>query len=83
MTDSQTPMTDALLALDTLGPRRAVNVADDLEYLARRLERGRAELIAALAVITDHACETYPHFEDARGQRDIAQARAVLAKVGT
>jgi len=32
----------------------------------------------ALRVLVDHAKETYPHFESERGQRDIAQAEAVL-----
>jgi hypothetical protein len=39
-----------------------------------------AELLEILEIITDHACEMYPHFESERGQREIAQARAAIAK---
>lgn len=38
------------------------------------------ELVHVLKVMVDHAKETYPHFESERGQRDIAQAEAVLEK---
>ena len=38
------------------------------------------ELVEALAVLTDHASERYPHFESERGQREITAARALLAK---
>lgn len=39
------------------------------------------ELIDALREITEHAEEQYPHFESERGQRDIAKARALLARI--
>ena len=38
------------------------------------------ELLEALRVLADHAQEQYPHFESERGQRDIAQALAAIAK---
>lgn len=38
------------------------------------------DLLAALDTLTDHAQEVYPHFESERGQKDIAQALAALAK---
>lgn len=38
------------------------------------------ELLAALEVLVEHAQETYPHFESERGQRDIKQALAAIAK---
>lgn len=34
-----------------------------------------------LTVLVDHASERYPHFESERGQRELEQARALLAKV--
>ncbi len=37
-------------------------------------------LLEALSTITEHAQETYPHFESDRGQRDIAQALAAIAE---
>lgn len=49
---------------------------DDLRLLA-----GSWEMYDALRVLVDHAQEAYPHFESDRGQRDIASALAVLAKV--
>jgi hypothetical protein len=38
------------------------------------------ELESALRYIADHASEAYPHFEDTRGQADIANARAAILK---
>jgi len=38
------------------------------------------DLLKALRVLVEHAQEKYPHFESERGQRDIEQALAVLAK---
>lgn len=32
----------------------------------------------ALFMLTDHACETHPHFESPRGQEDIARAVVAL-----
>ena len=43
-----------------------------------RLIAAAPDLLAALDVLTDHAEETYPHFESERGQRDIAAARAAI-----
>ena len=45
-----------------------------------RLRAVNAELLDALEVLTEHANETYPHFECHRGQVDIARARAAIAK---
>ena len=36
------------------------------------------ELLAALIVLEDHASETYPHFENPRGQNDLVQARTAI-----
>ena len=38
------------------------------------------ELLRVLEIITDHAEETYPHFESERGQVDIARAVKAIAK---
>ena len=38
------------------------------------------ELLDILRTLTDHASETYPHFESERGQREITRARNVIAK---
>lgn len=46
-----------------------------------RYKAERDELLAALTTITEHAEETYPHFEDTRGQADIARARTLIAKI--
>jgi len=35
-------------------------------------------LTSALEVMIDQACETYPHFESARGQRNLANARLAV-----
>lgn len=45
-----------------------------------RLIASAPDLLAALQTLTDHAQETYPHFESERGQRDIAAALAAIAK---
>jgi hypothetical protein len=39
-----------------------------------------ADLLVALKTLAEHASETYPHFEDTRGQADIAAARAAIAR---
>ena len=45
----------------------------------REQDRKRiAALVAALQKMTDHAQETYPHFESERGQADIKQALEAL-----
>jgi hypothetical protein len=59
-------------------------VYDDIDH--QRAEcvalRGTvADLRSILLTLTDHASEMYPHFESERGQREIAQARAIIAKV--
>lgn len=51
-----------------------------VEEIADRAVNAHAGLVEALEVMTDHAGEKYPHFESERGQRDIKQAQAVLAK---
>ena len=56
--------------------QRKLAVLDRLDAV---LEINRA-LMLALAVITDHAGEKYPHFESERGQRDIEAAHAALAQ---
>ena len=38
------------------------------------------DLLEALKAMVDHASEQYPHFESERGQKDIAEARAAIAK---
>lgn len=61
---------------------------DGINNDTRRMEaRANAKLIAsapellgALSVLVDHAEERYPHFESTRGQTDLAQARAAIAK---
>ena len=53
----------------------------DAAYIVRCCN-SHAALVVALAVMVDHACEAYPHFEDKRGQTDIANARAALALAG-
>ena len=51
------------------------------EQLANaRLIAAAPELLEALSVLVDHAKETYPHFEDVRGQNDIAKALTAIAK---
>ncbi len=35
-------------------------------------------LLEALEMMTEHASETYPHFECERGQADIATAHAII-----
>jgi hypothetical protein len=37
--------------------------------------------IEAVETLVDHAEEMYPHFESERGQRDIAEASAVLGEL--
>ena len=44
------------------------------------LQATAPELLAILRTLTDHASETYPHFESERGQREIADARKAIAK---
>jgi hypothetical protein len=67
----------------------AVTVDVDCETLAgfvlyainhATLMAAAPDLLAALKVLMDHASETYPHFEDTRGQAGIAAARAAIAK---
>jgi hypothetical protein len=45
-----------------------------------RLIAAAPDLLEALMVLTNHAQETYPHFEDVRGQADIAAALAAIVK---
>lgn len=45
-----------------------------------RLIAAAPELLAALQVLMDHACEMYPHFESERGTLDIAAARIAISK---
>ena len=39
-----------------------------------------SEIIEILDILIDHASEKYPHFESERGQRELTEARALLAK---
>ena len=56
-------------------------VLDDAEMCANAaLIAAAPELLEALRVLVDHTQEQYPHFESERGQRDIAQALAAIAK---
>ena len=69
--------------IETDGSSRVIAVIDksDEEDLANaRLIAAAPELLAALMVLVDHAREAYPHFEDTRGQRDIGEALAAIAK---
>ena len=43
------------------------------------MDKVNQKLLEALKVLVDHAKETYPHFEDTRGQRDIKQAMEAIA----
>lgn len=42
----------------------------------RALDEATRAALEALETMIDHASETFPHFESARGQRDIAAAAA-------
>lgn len=59
----------------------AESIAHCADLMTRNghLQNQNAALVAALEVLTEHAEETYPHFECERGQREIAEARAALA----
>ena len=61
------------------GPDRKAEMYRNAELIVRGCNL-HAQLIEALEVMTEHAGETYPHFESERGQRDIKQAQAVLAQ---
>lgn len=50
------------------------------QYDTAQLISAAPELLAALITLVDHAEETYPHFESARGQADIAAAKAAIQK---
>lgn len=57
----------------------------DEARLAYRLGKACAKiemLEKALAIITDHATEVYPHFESERGQADINYALTALKFAG-
>lgn len=83
---SETPLTDAIAARDW--KRTSYTKAGELEKLARRLERERAELIAALASIANANDPSHPKYgENWRGLESefsdalISDAAAALAKV--
>lgn len=75
MTDSQTPITDAIVhspESDLLHSNvYSANIAA-LIHVSRRLERDRADLVAALELICDKATALTP---------EIAEAIATLARV--
>ena len=52
----------------------------DSEANARLIAKA-PEMLALLVILTDHASEQYPHFESERGQRELAQARALLREI--
>jgi hypothetical protein len=56
------------------------NVAVVYDKANARLIASAPELLEALAVLVDHAQETYPHFEDIRGQADISKALSAISK---
>lgn len=64
---------------DVAAEMKGENCLDDSAYVIHCCNL-YPELVEALAVLTDHARETYPHFESERGQREIAAARAILSK---
>lgn len=56
------------------------SVSNEQAEADARLIAAAPDLLDVLRVLTDHAKETYPHFESDRGQRDIAAALAAIAK---
>ena len=40
------------------------------------------DMLRLLQTLTEHASETYPHFESERGQAELAEARALIARAG-
>ena len=81
MNQTATPMTDA--ALEVADGHLIVNpelmALQQVTELARRLERDRAELIAAL----EGVCDGWDNWADkGRIERAIDEARATLARAG-
>ena len=80
MNQTSTPMTDAIDARDlAMLPDGLPGLTDEYRTLARRLERDRADLIAALANLENWA--TARGFTPSMNIAPVKQARATLARV--
>jgi len=49
---------------------------------AEEAERKLKDALESLRTLVEHAGEKYPHFESERGQKEIAEARALLTEIG-
>ena len=79
-TDTRTPFERALASRLIAQPAPHVSPAV-LEFRVQQLEAERAELISQLAIMTEQ-CEHWSPVDGIKAQRQIKDARALLAKLG-